>query len=101
MSEETRAASSPRGVFKIEEKVEGEHVPSNLHNIKRKGLLKEIWKVYEEYVDGFPSDLLKGRLSKRLGHEFKIDLEPNTKLVHRPIYKLSPLKLEEAKKKIE
>ena len=65
-----------------EEKVEGEQVPSDVHKIKREGLPKEIWKVCEEYVDIFPSDLPKGLPPKRLGYEFKIDLEPDTKLVH-------------------
>ena len=35
------------------------------------------------------------------GHEFKIDLEDEVPLVHCPLYKMSPLKLEEAKKQIE
>ena len=85
----------------VEEKVEGEQVPSDVHKIKREGLPEEIWKVCEEYVDIFPSDLPKGLPPKRLGHEFKIDLEPDTKPVHRPIYKLSPLELDEAKRQIE
>ena len=55
----------------------------------------------EEYADIFPKDLPKGLPPKRLGHEFKIDLEPDTKPVHRPIYKLSPLELNEVKKQIE
>ena len=84
-----------------EEKVEGEQVPSDVHKIKREGLPEEIWKVCEEYADIFPSDLPKGLPPKRLDHEFKIDLEPDTKPVHRPIYKLSPFELEEAKKEIE
>ena len=37
----------------------------------------------------------------RKGHEFCIDLEDMTTLVHKPIYKLSPLELEEAKKQID
>ena len=84
-----------------EEKVEGEQVPSDVHKIKREGLPEEIWKVCEEYANIFPSDLRKGLPPKRLGYKFKIDLEPHTKLVHRPIYKLSPLNLDEAKKQIE
>ena len=72
-----------------EEKVKGEQVPSDVHKIKREGLPEEIWKVCEEYADIFPSDLPKGLPPKMLGHEFKIDLELDTKLVHRPIYKLS------------
>ena len=37
----------------------------------------------------------------RMGHEFKIDLEDDMPLVHRPLYKLSPLELEEAHKQIQ
>ena len=37
----------------------------------------------------------------RQGYEFKIDLEDDVPLVHRPLYKMSPLELEEAKKQIE
>ena len=36
-----------------------------------------------------------------MGHEFKIDLEPDTAPIHRPIYKLSPLELQEAKTQID
>ena len=36
----------------------------------------------------------------RQGHEFKIDLEDDVPPVHRPLYKMSPLELEEAKKQI-
>ena len=80
------------------EKVDGEENPSDVKKIKREGLPEEIWKVCEDYADIFPKDLPKGLPPKRLGHEFKIDLEPKTKPVHRPIYKLSPLELEEAQK---
>ena len=37
----------------------------------------------------------------RKGHEFKIDQEDEVPPVHRPLYKMSPLELEEAKKQIE
>ena len=74
-----------------EEKVKGEQVPSDVHKIKREGLPEEIWKVCEDYANIFPSDLPKVLPPKRLGYEFKIDLEADTKPVHRPIYKLSPL----------
>ena len=36
-----------------------------------------------------------------MGHEFRIDLEDDTPPVHRPLYKLSPLELEEAHKQIQ
>ena len=35
------------------------------------------------------------------GHEFRIDLENDVPPVHRLLYKMSPLELEEAKKQIE
>ena len=84
-----------------EEKVKDEQVPSDVHKIKREGLPKEISNVCEEYAYIFPSDLPKELPLKRLSHEFKINLELDTKLVHRSIYKLSPLELDEAKKHIE
>ena len=37
----------------------------------------------------------------RQGHEFRIDLEDDVPPVHRPLYKMSLLELEEAKKQIE
>ena len=91
-----------RKVDKIaEEKVKGVQVPSNVHKIKREGLLEELWKICAKYANIFPLNLPKGLPPKRLGHEFKIDLELDTKLEQEPIYKLSPLELEEAKRQIE
>ena len=40
-------------------------------------------------------------LPVREGHEFKIDLEDEVPPIHRPLYKMSPLELKEAKKQIE
>ena len=60
-------------------------VPSYIHKIKREGLPEEIWKVYKEYANVFPLNLSKGLPPKRLDDESKIDLEANTKPVHRPI----------------
>ena len=37
----------------------------------------------------------------REGHEFKIDMDDEVPPVHCPLYKMSPLKLEEAKEQIE
>ena len=36
-----------------------------------------------------------------MGHEFKIDLENETPPIHRPLYKISPLELMEAKNQIQ
>ena len=67
----------------------------------REDLPKEIEAVLKEFEDIFPKDLPPGLPRIRKGHEFKIDLEDDTPPVHRPIYKLSPLELEEARKQIE
>ena len=54
-----------------------------------------------EFKDVFPMDLPTGLPPVRMGHEFKIELDDDTPPVHRPIYKLSPLELAEAKKQID
>ena len=67
----------------------------------REDLPKEIETVLKRFEDIFPKDLPPGFPPIRKGHEFKIDLEDDTAPVHRPIYKLSPLELEETRKQIE
>ena len=64
-------------------------------------LPSHIREVLEEFDDVFPQDLPLGLPPVRQGHEFKIDLEDDVPPVHRPLYKMSPLELEEAKKQIE
>ena len=66
-----------------------------------RALPSSIRAVLEEYDDVFPQDLPLGLPPVREGHEFKIDLEDEVPPVHRPLYKMSPLELEEAKKQIE
>ena len=57
--------------------------------------------VLEEFDNVFPQDLPLGLPLVRQGHEFRIDLEDDVPQVHRPLYKMSPLELDEAKKQIE
>ena len=57
--------------------------------------------VLHEFKDVFPTDLPPGLPPVRKGHEFRINLEDATAPVHKPIYKLSPLELEEARKQID
>ena len=64
-------------------------------------LPSSIRAVLEEFDDVFPQDLPLGLPPVREGHEFKIDLEDEAPPVHRPLYKMSPLELEKAKKQIE
>ena len=61
----------------------------------------KIKTVLEEYDDFFPNDLPPGLPPIRRGLEFKIELEDDTPPVHRPIYKLSLLELQEAKEQIQ
>ena len=61
----------------------------------------DIRAVLEEFDDVFPQDLLLGLPLVRQGHEFKIDLEDDVPPVHRPLYKMSPLELDETRKQIE
>ena len=61
----------------------------------------EIKAVLDEYEDVFPKDSPPGLPPILKGHEFKIELKDDAPPVHRPLYKLSPLELVEAKKQIE
>ena len=63
-----------------------------------KDMPEEIKVVLQKYKDIFPTDLPPELPPIRKGHEFKIELEDDAPPIHRPIYKLSPLELEEAKK---
>ena len=64
-------------------------------------LPSSICAVLEEFDDVFPYDLPLGLPPVHEGHEFKIDLEDEVPPVHCPLYKMSLLRQEEAKKQIE
>ena len=64
-------------------------------------LPSHIRTVLEEFDDVFPQDLPLRLPPVRQGHAFRIDLEDDVPPVHRPLYKMSPLELDEAKKQIE
>ena len=70
----------------------------DVEKVYHKDMLEEIKAVPQEYKDIFPTDLPQGLPLVRMGHDFKIELEDDTLPICRPIYKLSPLELEEAKK---
>ena len=84
----------------VAEKYKGKSDLGVVH-LWREDLPTEIKAVLKEYDDVFPKDLPPGLPPICKGHEFKIELEDDTPPVHRPLYKLSPLELEEAKKQIE
>ena len=56
--------------------------------------------VLKEYSDILPQDLPPRIPPVRMGHKSRIDLEDDTLPVHRPLYKLSLLELDEAHKQI-
>ena len=72
-----------------------------MQKIKREDLPDSIWTVCEKFAVVFPKDLPKGVPPRRMGRKFKIDLEPDTAPIHRPIYKLSPVELQEIKTQID
>ena len=69
--------------------------------LQRPDLPPAIWEVLEAYSDVVPWELPKGIPLVSMRHKFKTDLEDETPPTHRPLYKLSPLKLTEAKNKIQ
>ena len=71
----------------------GENTLTEVEKIKREDLPNNIWSICKEFKAVFPKDLLKGVPPRRMGHEFKIDLELDKTPIYRPIYKLSPLEL--------
>ena len=70
-------------------------------SVPSKNLPECVKAVLDKFSDVFPADLPKGTPPVREGHDFKIELEDETPPVHRPLYKLSPLELQEARTQIE
>ena len=89
----------------VKEDSEGMEAPEESTTIQKpkwdQALPPQIRAVIEEFDDVFPQDLPLGLPPLRQGHEFKIDLEDDVAPVHRPLYKMSPLELDEAKKQVE
>lgn len=54
-----------------------------------------------EFSEVFSEDLPLGLPPICLGNQFEIELQDNAVLVHRPIYKISPMELAVAKEQIE
>ena len=67
-------------VVKLEDKhgQSGKDTFTDVDQIKRKNLLDNMWRVCDKFKAIFPKDLPKGVPPIRMGHEFKIDFEPNT-----------------------
>ena len=89
----------------VEEQLKGMDAPKESTTTRKpkwdQALPSSICAVLEEFDDVFPQDLPPRLPLVREGHEFKIDLEDEVPPVHRPLYKMSPLELEEVKKQIE
>ena len=70
-------------------------------HVWREDMLECIKAILKEYSDIFPQDLPSGLPPVKMGHAFKVDLEDDTPPIHRPLYKLSSLELEEAHKQTQ
>ena len=55
----------------------GENTSTEVDKIKREDFPNNIWRVCKEFKVVFPKDLPKGGPPRCMGHEFKIDLEPD------------------------
>ena len=71
------------------------------YDSSKENLPKCVKAVLDDFCDVFPADLPKETPPVREGHEFKIELDDETPPVHRPLYKVSPLELQEARTQIE
>ena len=80
------------------ETIPEDHEGSDVEKLKRQELPAEIIAALEEYSDVFAKDLPSGVPPVQKGHQFHIELEPGAQPVNRPLYKLSPLELEEVKR---
>ena len=89
-------------IRQMEEQPDGIHnSPTDIAKLLHQDMPAVIKNVLHDFKDIFPEDLPLGLPPVRMGHEFKIDLEDDTPPVHKPVYKLSPLELEEARKQID
>ena len=83
----------------VQEESEGMDAPEESTTTQKpkwdQALPSSIRAILEEFDDVFPQDLPLGLPLVREGHEFKIDLEDEVPPVHRPLYKMSLLELEE------
>ena len=84
----------------VAEKYKGKSDLGAVH-LWREDLATKIKTVLNDYKDVSPKDLPPGLPYICKGHEFKIELKDDAPPVHWPLYKLSPLKMAEAKKHIK
>ena len=69
--------------------------------LKEKNIPSPVANVLKKYRKVFAKDIPPGIPPIRKGHEFSIELEPDTRPIFRPIYKLSPAELDEVKRQID
>ena len=56
-------------------------------------MLDDAWRVCQKFEAVFPKDLSKDAPPRPMGHDFKINLEPDAAPIHWTKYTLIPLKL--------
>ncbi|GAB5489762.1 MAG: hypothetical protein Pars2KO_33320 [Parasphingorhabdus sp.] len=69
--------------------------------LKDKNIPSEIAAVLKKHHRVFAKDIPPGVPPVRKGHEFGIELEPDTRPIFRPIYKLSQAELDEVKRQVD
>ena len=83
------------------ETIPDEHQGDDVDKLIRSDLDPQLADVLREHRHVFAKDLPSGIPPARRGHEFRIELEEGTEPIHRPLYKLSPMELEEVKRQID
>ena len=73
----------------------------DLDKLLRGDLDERLVNVLQGQRHVFAKDLPVGVPPKRKGHEFRIELEEGAEPIYRPLYKLSPMELEEVKNQID
>ena len=83
------------------ETIPEDHEGSDVSKLKRPDLPEQIITVLDEYNEVLAKDLPVGVPLVRKSHQFYIKLEDGAQPVNRPLYKLSPLELEEVKRQLD
>ena len=74
--------------------------PFDVGRLYKPELQIPILEALENNSDIFTSELPKGAPSVRIGHELRVNLVEKTPPIHKRLFKLSPIELEESKQLI-
>ena len=86
----------------VQPRTETEAATGEMEELIRSDMPMEAQEMLRSYADVMKSELPGGAVPVRKGvHEFRIELEPGTQPINRPIYKLSPAELEEVRTQVD